>query len=163
LKQPTYEEVIFENPEYEHVRDVVSKHNIGRTPLYAITDHFNQDETELLINNIKMILIDEKIHPCFPYPFYIVTDKDIDEEFIPLIPKKADLPGFFKHRLKRLHKKEDRTLQKSNILVEKVNNLNIPHKHHEFLSKVRDCKKLHRKTRELYFYQKIYNKLQLNE
>ena len=162
MKQPIYKEIIFEKVDYEYVIEIMNKNPIGRVPLYALTNHFTQEDLELLLNNIKMILIDQKIHPRFPYPFYIVTNKDLEDTFIPIIAEKSQLPAFFTHKLKRLRKKETQTLQKSQILVEKINNLNIPHKHRELLDQIKNSKKLHKKTREYYFYQKIYQNLQLN-
>jgi hypothetical protein len=158
MKIPIFEEIPLEELNAEQLKIVASASKIGRVPCYINLSLFKKEKVSEIVINLEQLLLENNLHPSFPYPLYLITTQD-PESFIPWVHSVKDLPEYFFKKVKRPTNKEISLLNKLTIRCDKIRNLGT----YKILNELKQSsvaqKKLYRETKQLYFLEKLNLKL----
>ena len=158
MKIPIFEEILLNELSNEKLKVLISDSRIGKVPCYINLTNFKKEEIENLVLNLEQLILENNLHPLFPYPLYIVTTSNLNT-IIPKTRSVKDLPDHYFKKIKRPNNKELQLLNKLSLKVEKIKNLElykvISHFRHTAISQ----KKLYNETKELYFLENIFSQL----
>ena len=108
--------------------------------------------------NLEQIILEHSLHPLFPYPLYIVTDKAV-KSILPRARTVKDLPEHYFKKIKRPNNKELQLLNKLSLKVDKIKNLELYKIITEFKNSTEAQRQLYNETKELYFLETLNAKL----
>lgn len=94
MKIPIFEEISLEDLNAEQLKILASASKIGRVPCYINLSQLKKDNVNEIIINLEQLLLENNLHPAFPYPLYLITLYD-PNSFIPWVRSVRDLPGIF--------------------------------------------------------------------
>ena len=120
---PHYAEIKVDNYSIFELTEKFKEEGIGEIPLYIDLSILSDEQTLEAIQNISQSLILLNLHPYFPYPLYVITDKVNDHEIIPIIASPAELPSHFDNKIKRLKQKEQLLLNKVKLKSNRLANI----------------------------------------
>jgi hypothetical protein len=158
MKIPIFEEIRIEEMTAEKLRIMVSDSRIGKVPCYINLGHLKKEETEALVLNLENIVLENNLHPLFPYPLYIVSNFALKCLF-PTVRTVKDLPEHYFKKIKRPNNKELQLLNKLSLKVDKIKNLELYKIINEFKSSSTGQRKLYNATKELHFLENLHSKL----
>lgn len=160
MKIPIFEEVMIKSYDEGSLRLRFQRTRVGKTPAYVLLHHLNIDELSEALNNMATVLKDLKIHPHFPYPFYVITKLIDDHPLFPIAGTVAELPRHYFKKIKRPTKKESALLNKVGILANKISNISLYERNKDIEKYKIDQRELYRATKELNFYETILEDLE---
>ena len=150
MKIPIFEELVMNGSSLEDIKLIVDDSRIGKVPCYINLINFAGNDLEQFIMNLSQVLHEAALHPRFPYPFYIITNKAIKSVF-PTVRSVKDLPENYFKKVKRPNNKELQLLNKLSLKVDKIKNLQL----YNIIDSLRDSsdaqRLLYRETKELHF------------
>lgn len=158
---PHYAEINVESYDVFELTEKFKEEGIGEVPLYINLSMLNPDLTLKAIKNIAQSLILLNLHPYFPYPLYVVTDKISEHEVMPIIPSVEDLPAHFDNKIKRLKQKEQLLLNKVKLKSNRLANVALYDKVAEIKNQFKNQRKILRACQENEFYQHLIDKLNI--
>lgn len=154
MKIPIFEEVLLKGTSLSELHAVVEDSKIGKVPCYLNLSNFVNDELETLIMNLEQVILEAALHPRFPYPLFLVTEKSVKSLF-PSVKSVKDLPEHYFKKVKRPNNKELQLLNKLSLKVDKIKNLQL-YKITQDLKDTADTqKKLYIETKELHFLEHL--------
>ena len=156
MKIPTYEEICLETHRKENIQDLFSKKRFGQVPYYITIDSVDPRHLKEAIRNVTEVLLALEKNLFFPYPVYLVGNISTEETHLPVVQNLNLLPQHFFNKIRRLKNKETKLLTKTTMLSAKVRNEDITKKLEEFKSIMGPQKKLFYLSKEISFYQKIF-------
>ena len=158
MKIPIYEEILFEELSAEKLRIIVSDSRIGKVPCYLNLSTIKTDEIDNIIMNLEQIILENNLHPFFPYPLYIISTIHIDTIF-PIVKSVKELPEHYFKKIKRPSNKELQLLNKLALKVNKIKNLEIYKILGIFKLTCLMQRNLYNETKELYFLETLSSKI----
>ncbi len=159
MKIPIFEEFIIEDFNPVELRDIIIDSRVGKVPMYLNLANKSIHDIESIVLTLKEIFLEQNIHPYFPYPFYLITSEQTPPFFLKVDTVK-DLPEHFFKKVKRPSNKELQLLNKIELKVEKLCNLNIFEKLEQITHVKNTQKKLYLETKELFFLELVLHNLQ---
>ena len=158
MKIPIFEEIPIEELNAEQLKIMVSSSKIGRVPCYINLSQLKKDKISEIIITLEQLLLENNLHPSFPYPLYLIVAQD-PSSFIPWVPTVKDLPEYFFKKIKRPTNKEISLLNKLSIRSDKIRNLGNYKIIKDLKQSAIDQRKLYSETKHLYFLEKLNLKL----
>lgn len=154
MKIPIFEEILLKGTSIDNVREVVDDSRIGKVPCYINLSHYQANDLETVIINLEQVILENALHPRFPYPLYLITARSVKTLF-PSVRSVKDLPEHYFKKIKRPSNKEMQLLNKLSLKVDKIKNLEL-YKISQDLKDTSDAqKKLYTETKELYFLETL--------
>lgn len=154
MKIPVFEEILLDEITIEKLRIIISDSRIGKGPCYLNLSTREKTEIDAIIGNLEQVLIENNLHPLFPYPFYIVSTIPL-KTILPWVKSVKELPAHYSRKLKRPNNKELQLLNKLSLKVDKIKNLEL----YNIINDLKDSsiaqKKLYLETKELYFLEHL--------
>ena len=158
MKIPIYEEILFEELSAEKLRIIVSDSKIGKVPCYLNLSAIKKNEIDNIIINLEQIILENNLHPFFPYPLYIICTVDVESIF-PTVRTVKELPEHYFKKIKRPNNKELHLLNKLALKVNKIKNLEIYKILGAFKRTCLSQRNLYNETKELYFLETLNSKI----
>lgn len=158
MKIPIFEEIPLEDLNAEQLKIMASASKIGRVPCYINLSQLKKDQLSEIVINLEQLLLENNLHPAFPYPLYLITSQD-PKSFIPWVHSVKDLPEYFFKKIKRPSNKEISLLNKLSIRSDKIRNLGTYKIINELKQSSISQKRLYSETKHLYFLEKLNQKL----
>jgi hypothetical protein len=158
MKIPIFEEVLLKGTGHDDILDVVLDSRIGKVPCYINLSNYSSDDFDLTILNLEQVFLEQSIHPCFPYPVYIIYPKS-SRTIIPVVRTVKDLPEHYFKKVKRPNNKELQLLNKLSLKVDKIKFLELYKISQDLKETSISQKDLYRETKELYFLEVLNAKL----
>ncbi|MGB0453378.1 MAG: hypothetical protein ACPGJV_06655 [Bacteriovoracaceae bacterium] len=152
MRIPIYQEISFENYEASELIKALGELELGKLPYYSILHHLDYEKTKEAIDNFNQAFITLGIHPLFPYPFYLITEKVKSHDQISIFESIDALPQHFFRKVKRLKTKEQAVLQRVNLKAAKIKNIEIYAKSEELKDRLHPQRELYNVCEELQFY-----------
>lgn len=158
MKIPIFEEIPLSEINTEKLRIIVSDSRIGKVPCYINLTNLKKEEIDNLVLNLEQIILENNLHPLFPYPLYIICPFIIKSIF-PWVRTVKELPEHYFKKVKRPSNKELLLLNKLSLKVDKIKNLELYKIVNEFKESSKSQRKLYNETKELYFFELLSSKL----
>jgi hypothetical protein len=158
MKIPIFEEITISDFIYPSIKLTFEKARIGRVPSYINLSTIKKSDLITLIPILEELLKELKLHARFPYPTYLICQYGHSSQF-PIVRSSKYLPDHFFKKVKRPNNKELQLMNKLNLKVEKLNNLEINKIITEFNETCTPQKKLFEISKELYFLETIFDHL----
>jgi hypothetical protein len=161
MKIPIFEEILLSDMTVDKLKMVVLDSRIGKVPCYinlSNLTNLKKEERESLVLNLEQIILENNLHPLFPYPLYIVSDLPI-RSIIPSVKAVKELPEHYFKKVKRPNNKELQLLNKLSLKVDKIKNLELYKIINEFKGSTTSQRQLYNETKELYFLEVLNGKL----
>ena len=149
----------FENFTVFELTERLKEVGIGEVPLYVDILEFDQEMTKEFLTNITQAMILLNLHPFFPYPFYVITDKVTSHDLMPICRDVSELPTHFSNRVKRLKQKEQLLLNKVQIKSSKLANISLHDKIGELKNQFKSQRKIMENCQEENFYRHLIERL----
>ncbi len=162
MKIPIFEEISVNPTELDSLPEKIRTRKSADCPAYFLLKGVKLNVQLAFLNELKKVLQREGLHPFFPFPLYIVSDKLLTDDLIPIVPTVDELPRHFYSKVKRPKKEEIDILAKNAILVERLRNLDLFAKQ-ALLNRRTSDRELYELTRESYFYEKILEEIRREE
>lgn len=154
MKIPIFEEILLKGTTLSDLQAVVEDSKIGKVPCYMNLSNFNKDELDTLVMNLEQIILEASLHPRFPYPLFLVTEKSVKSLF-PSVKSVKELPEHYFKKVKRPNNKELQLLNKLSLKVDKIKNLQLYKITQELKDTSDTQKKLYVETKELHFLEHL--------
>lgn len=154
MKIPIFEEVLLKGTTTPELRLMVEDSRIGKVPCYVNLSSFSTEALETLIINLEQVILEAAMHPRFPYPLYLVTEKSVKSLF-PTVKSVKELPEHYFKKVKRPNNKELQLLNKLSLKVDKIKNLQLYKITQELKDTSDTQKKLYSETKELHFLEQL--------
>lgn len=154
MKIPIFEEILLKGFNINDLKSVVEDSRIGKVPCYVNLSNYSSDDLETAIMNLEQVILENSLHPRFPYPFYVITSKTINTIF-PSVRSVKDLPEHYFKKVKRPNNKELQLLNKLSLKVDKIKNLELYKIAQELKDSGNSQRKLYQETKELHFLETI--------
>lgn len=158
MKIPIFEEILLKSDQLPDMREAIKDSRIGKVPSYINLSAIRSDNLESLIINLEQIILEEGLHPRFPYPLYLITSKSV-RSLVPSVRSVRDLPEHYFKKVKRPNNKELQLLNKLSLKVDKIKNLELYKIMEDFRESADAQKKLYQVTKELFFLETLNDKL----
>ena len=158
---PNYAEITVESYEVFELTEKLKEQGIGEVPLYINVSALNEELTKKALQNIAQSLILLNLHPFFPYPLYVITDKIGQHDVLPIIPSIDELPAHFNNKIKRLKQKEQLLLNKVRLKSNRLSNVALYDKIAEIKNQFKNQRKILRACQENEFYEHLIDKLNI--
>jgi hypothetical protein len=156
---PLLEELQLKQYDQDYLMEVLTRSRINKAPVFIKLKTEDRGEAIEQLKNLRESLRKLKIHPRFPYPIYILTALfDYYDDFIVMRDEK-EITSHFKIKSKRPNNREQLILNKVNLVVEKVNNLDIDGRYQSVIDNKESVKKLYKLSKESWYYEKILREL----
>lgn len=154
MKIPIFEEIILKGTKVQDIQLIIEDSRIGKVPCYMNLTNFKNSDLKDFVMNLEQIILENSLHPFFPYPLYLITPDSLKTIF-PLVKSVKELPEHFFKKIKRPNNKELQLLNKLSLKVDKIKNLEI----YKIIQELKDSgnsqKKLYLETKELHFLEKL--------
>lgn len=154
MKIPIFEEVLLKGTSLSELHSVVEDSKIGKVPCYLNLSNFKSDEVETLVINLEQVILEAALHPRFPYPLFLVTEKSVKSLF-PCVKSVKELPEHYFKKVKRPNNKELQLLNKLSLKVDKIKNLQLYKVTQDLKDTADTQKKLYVETKELHFLERL--------
>jgi hypothetical protein len=158
MKIPIFEEILLKGNSVNDLRSLIENSRIGKVPCYINLSTFSSDELEVTLINLEQTLLENSIHPRFPYPLYIISNKPINT-IIPSVKSVAELPAHYFKKVKRPSNKELQLLNKLSLKVDKIKNLELYKISSELKDSTGTQRRLYAETKELYFLEVLNSQI----
>jgi hypothetical protein len=158
MKIPIFEEIILKTLTVEELTLFVKDSKIGKVPTYLNLSSLKKPEMDRLIINLEHLILENKIHPLFPYPLYIISTLPITSIF-PWARSVKELPEHYFKKIKRPNNKELQLLNKLYLKINKIQNLELYKNVSDFKNSSENQRELYNQTKELYFLENIHDEL----
>jgi hypothetical protein len=156
MKIPIFEEIVISDFSYPSLKLIFENARIGRVPSYINLSTIKKSDLITLIPIFEELLKELKLHPRFPYPTYLICQYGHESQF-PIVRSSKYLPEHFFKKVKRPNNKELQLMNKLNLKVLKLNNLEINKIISEFTETCTPQRKLFELSKELYFLETIFD------
>ncbi len=163
MKIPVFEVIELEEVTQESVKKLIASGRIGKAPLNIVLNTLDLEMARKAVEQLLDYLISEKISAKFPYPIYIISEVLEEHPEIEIMKTIEDVPSHFKRRVKRLTNKEQLFLNKSNSISEKLIKSQIGDINSELFKYFSKQRELFDLTKELHFYNQIFDELTNND
>lgn len=160
---PTYSELKFESLQVFELTEKLKEEGVGEVPLYIDLSALGPEQTQEALKNLAQSLILLNLHPYFPYPLYVITNKVGHHDVLPIIPSVSDLPEHFNNKIKRLKQKEQLLLNKVKLKSNRLANVALYDKIAEIKKQFKSQKRILRACQENEFYEYIREKLNIHK
>ena len=120
------------------------------------------ERLEEVLTVIEMILDELNISPIFPYPFYIITPHETNLTSFPTIKSEKELPSFFKLENHRVTIKEQKLLDKIEVVCSQIKNENVKKRLDDYKMNVLPQKLIKSLAKEGQFLEKVLDELDKN-
>lgn len=154
MKIPIFEEILLKGINIYDLQAIVADSRIGKVPCYINLSNYAADDLETAIINLEQVILNNSIHPRFPYPLYLITAKLV-RTIIPSVRSVKDLPEHYFKKVKRPNNKELQLLNKLSLKVDKIKNLELYKISQDLKDSSDSQRKLFLETKELYFLETI--------
>ena len=158
MKIPIFEEIRLSDTKVDQLRLLVSESRIGAVPSYLNISNLKKEERDTLIINLEQVILEQGIHPTFPYPLYLVSTNPV-KSILPTVRSVKELPEHFFKKVKRPNNKELQLLNKLSLKVNKIKNLELYKIIASFKSSSTSQKELYNETKELYFLETLSSRI----
>lgn len=158
MKIPIFEEIVLKGTTLAELKEAISDSRVGKVPCYINLFEMRSDELDSLVINLEQTILEEGLHPRFPYPLFLVTKKSV-RSLIPTVRSVRELPEHYFKKVKRPNNKELQLLNKLSLKVDKIKNLELYKIMEEFRESADAQKKLYQETKELFFLESLNQKL----
>ncbi len=158
MKIPIFEEILLKGRQLNDLKVLITDSRVGKVPCYINLTAILPDELQTLIINLEQLILEAGLHPRFPYPLYLITNKSI-HSLLPSVRVVRDLPEHYFKKIKRPNNKELQLLNKLSLKVDKIKNLELYKIIEQFRESADFQKKLYQETKELYFLETLNHKL----
>jgi len=132
MKVPTLEEIKLTSSNLTEIKSQLTKAKVGKAPIYTDLTHLGRERLSEILALIELVLKDINIHPKFPYPFYVINGNTEVSTTIPIIKSFEDIPSYFQVEVKRVTNKEQKLLDKIDVICSTVQNEDIEQRLHEY-------------------------------
>jgi hypothetical protein len=159
MKIPNLEEVIINTTDHDELIDLMKKSKVGALPVYSDLSQLGLERLLEVLSVIEDVLYELNISPQFPYPYYIITPFDGFKTIFPLVSSAKYLPRYYVNPTQRVTNKEQRLLDKIEILCAQIKNQNIQQRLEEYKVSIMPQKFIKHLAKESAFLERILNKL----
>ena len=150
MKIPIFEEILLNGSSMLDLKLLIDDSRIGKVPCYVNLINYPLNDLDTLVINLEQVILEASIHPCFPYPFYIIATRPI-RSVLPSVRSVKDLPEHYFKKIKRPNNKELQLLNKLSLKVDKIKNLKL----YNIIQLLKDSsdsqRRLYGGTKELHF------------
>lgn len=158
MKIPVFEEIILTDFNYDHLKSLFADSKIGKVPTYINLSILKKSDLNSIIELLESVFEELKLHSRFPYPTYLISHLPAESSF-PLVSSTKELPDHFFKKVKRPNNKELQLLNKLDLKVDKLTNLDSIKILDNFEETSFPQRALFELSKELYFLEKIYKHL----
>ena len=159
MKMPNLEEVVITTTDHDDLVDLMKKSKVGITPVYSDLSQLGLERLLEVLNILEDVLYELNVSPQFPYPFYIITKFDGFKTIFPIVSSAKYLPRYYINPGQRVTNKEQRILDKIDILCSQIKNQNIQQRLEEYKVSIMSQKFIKHLAKESAFLERILNKL----
>lgn len=155
MRIPIYEEISLEEHDLQSILAIFKEKKFGQVPYYISTSNINLDFISEALNNISEALIILNVSALFPYPIYIISQKECLHPNLNILQSVNMLPKHFFNKIRRLKTKETSLLTKTTLIASKITNQNITEKIDTLTKIVKPQRSLYEYSKEIHFYETI--------
>ncbi|EQC50784.1 hypothetical protein [Bacteriovorax sp. DB6_IX] len=159
MKVPTLEEIKLTSAEMSEIKNLLIKSKVGLAPKYTDLSHLGRERLNEILTILEIVFKDINIHPKFPYPFYIINGNTDVSSFFPVVKGFEDIPEYFQVEVKRVTNKEQKLLDKIEVICSQVHNENIENRLHEYKMNILPQKFIKSLAKEGLFLEKVLENL----
>ncbi|OIQ17949.1 MAG: hypothetical protein BM556_11025 [Bacteriovorax sp. MedPE-SWde] len=132
MRIPILDEIKLTTIEMSSLRDIFLKQKVGKTPVYSDLSHLGKDRLNEVLTTIELVLKDMNIHAKFPFPYYIISQHTENISQLPTVKTYEEIPTYFKTEVKRMSNREQKLLDKIEVICSQIENENIDQRLHEY-------------------------------
>lgn len=158
MKIPIFEEVLLNGNTPKDLKAIIDDSKIGKVPCYVNLTNYSQEDLVNTIINLEQLILENGLHPRFPYPLYVITSKSVSTQF-PTVRSVKELPEHYFKKVKRPSNREMQLLNKLALKVDKIKNLQLYKIIEDLGNSAEPQRKLYNETKELYFLEKLNHML----
>lgn len=158
MKLPVIQQINITNFDLPSLKEAFHNQKVGSLPLYLEISSLEKTVVEKKLLLIKEALDSLKLNSFFPYPFYIINALNIKIEGLNTLDSVIKLPKHYIFKIKRVKNREQALLNKSQIIIERINN----HPLREELDLIHDQRIKNKLLKELTKETSIYHKILRN-
>ncbi len=163
MKVPGLEEVKVSTRDPAQLKSHLERIKVGESPFYLDCTGLTILDFENVLQRLEEVFAELSVSPNFPYPFYLLSEYHNTESTFPIFKDYDDLPEFFKIESSRVTLKEQRVLEKVQILCSHITNEDIDTRIEEFKANLYPQKIIKSLAKEGHFLETIALTLKENK
>lgn len=161
MKYSSIESVVLKENNLLEIKNIFIKNKVGLSPCYIDMSDFDFAKTQAFITTMELVIKDMNISPLFPYPCYIITKYNSIMTTFPILEDLKQIPEFFKVQLNRITNKEQKLVDKIEIIKSQIQNEEVTKRLDDYRVNIMPQKMIKSLCKEGMFLEKILN--QINE
>ncbi len=163
MKVPGLEEAKISTKDMSQLLVQLERLKVGESPYFLDCKGLGHEDMHTLIDRLEEAFTMLSVSPNLPYPFYLLTEHDDIDSFFPIFKNFDSLPEFFKIESTRVTLKEQKVLEKVQILCSHITNEDIDNRLEEFKVNLYPQKIIKTLAKEGHFLEKLKKQLDENE
>ncbi|MCP4912006.1 MAG: hypothetical protein GY909_02715 [Oligoflexia bacterium] len=162
MRLPVFQSIDCTEYSKPSLHEAFLKSGLGSFPLYIYLDLKDKEKVLEALETILDLINEMKVNIKFPYPFYVVTPVVDTYEGLMVINNTSQLPKHFVKRIKRLKNREMALLNKSKLILDRLNNHNLEEDIEKIKARSYQNKELYNLTKEYSFYNSVLEKMRMS-
>lgn len=163
MRLPVFQSIDCSEYSKPSLHEAFKRSGLGSFPLYIYLDLKDQEKVLETLETIVDLIHEMRVNIAFPYPFYVVTPVVDSYEGLMIINNTSQLPKHFVKRIKRLKNREMTLLNKSKLILDRLNNHNLDEEMEKIKARSYQNKELYNLTKEYSFYNSILEKMRSSD
>ncbi|OFZ26692.1 MAG: hypothetical protein A2381_17015 [Bdellovibrionales bacterium RIFOXYB1_FULL_37_110] len=162
---PTLREILINcTQDINSLPRLLNEANAGSSPIILNVESLSHENILKFLDLLYPLLKEINLHPQFPYPIFIMTDKISHHPYFIIIHALKDIPTHyqFKHE-KKLTPREISLMRTTYLHNKKIKNLGPFEKEQDLQTFFKPCKILHDKIKELDYFETLLKKINRDE
>ncbi len=159
MKIPILEEIKISTLEMSELRALFSKFKVGNNPCYTDLTNLSADRLLEVTTVLELVLNEMNISPKFPYPYYLITPHLDINTFFPLLRSFESIPNYFKIEGKRVTNKEQKILDKIEVICSQIQNQEVQARLEEYRMSILPQKFIKALAKEGMYLEKVLKQL----
>jgi hypothetical protein len=159
MRVPTLEEIKLTTAEISDLKALFTKAKVGNTPVYTDLSHLGRTRLTEVLTVMELVLKDLNINPKFPYPYYIINGNTEVSSILPIVKKFEDIPSYFQVEVKRVTNREQKLLDKIEVICSQIQNEDVEQRLHEYKMNILPQKFIKSLAKESLFLEQILDDL----
>ncbi|EQC46113.1 hypothetical protein [Bacteriovorax sp. Seq25_V] len=159
MKIPILEEIKITTLDMSELRALFTKFKVGNTPCYTDLSNLSAERLIEVTTVLELVLNDMNISPKFPYPYYLITPHLEVNTFFPLLKSVERIPNYFKIESKRVTNKEQKILDKIEVICSQIQNQEVQSRLEEYRMSILPQRFIKSLAKEGMFLEKVLKQL----
>lgn len=158
---PTLREILINSTQtIAGLPKLLNEANAGSSPIVLNVLSLESEYLLEFLDSLYPLLKKINLHPQFPYPLFILTDKIAVHPYFIIINSLKEIPAHFQFKYeKKLTPKESSLMRTTFLHTTKIKNLGPFEKEEDLQNCFKPCKTLHDKIKELDYFETLLKKI----